>query len=235
MSSKVPALVISERDAVMYEMKKSGASYRQIAKHFDISESTAHRGVARMQTRISERLALEHTAEARMDVERMDDILRSILPMTKQTKIVGPDGNEIPIPPSMDAVDRVLKIIAMRSKIMGYDKGESLTINVNSGLSSSPSTEKKDSKSSETTPEDEVLSLIEVFGEAGVLDPEALGMIKTLLKSGDEDEEILEAEIIETDPMASYDPVAIDPVKSTAPSDEPPDIVDDYDEEFPDG
>lgn len=237
MSSKVPALIISERDAVMYEMKKAGATYQRIAKHFDISESTAFRGVQRMQERVANRMALDHAAEARMDIERMDDLLRAVIPLTRPTKMTTPDGEEVTIPPSLDAVDRVLKIIGQRAKFFGYDKGESLTVNVTTGTGG-PSTAAVDTKSTETTPEEEVMSLLGVFKDAAVLDPEAVEAVMSMLKANGVDgaEDILDAEVVEdVDPMVAYDPVAIDPARSTPPSEEPPEVLDDYDEEFPDG
>lgn len=234
MASKVPALIIAERDAVMYEMKKSGANYRQIAKHFDVSEATAYRGVTRMQERIRDRMALDHSAEARLDLDRMDDMLRGLIPMTRPSKMEV-DGVEIPIPPSLDAIDRVMKIIGQRSKFFGYDKGESLSITVQTG-SGGPSTAKEDTKSKETTPEDEVKGLLEVFKDAGIMDEEAIAAIQNLLGVEDLDD-VVDAEIVneEAEAMAAYDPVAIDPVRHVKPSEEPPEFVDDYDEEFPDG
>lgn len=235
MASKVPALVINERDAIMYDMRKSGASLRQIAKHFDVSESTAHRGISRMQERIRDRMALDHAAEARLDLDRMDDLLRSLYPLTKTSKMTTPDGEEVIIPPSMDAVDRVLKIIAQRAKFFGHDKGEGLTINLNGGMGGrAPSTEKAQSKSAEVTPEDEVRELLTVFHDAGIMDKETVAAIQAML--GEKESDIVDAEVVEeSDPMDDYDPVALDPVKSTPPSDEPPEVIDDYDEEFPDG
>lgn len=237
MASKVPALIITERDAIMYDMRKSGATFRQIAKHFEVSEATAHRGVTRMQERIRDRMALDHAAEARLDLDRMDDLMRSLYPLTKSTKMKTPDGEEVVIPPSMDAVDRVLKIIAQRAKFFGYDKGESLTINLQGGVASGGRSlpgQTADTKSAEVTPEEEVRGLLKVFQEAGIMDRDAIDAIEEML--GGNDDEIVDAEVVdEADPMDEYDPVALDPVKSRPPSDEPPEVIDEYDEEFPDG
>ena len=237
--SKLPQLVINERDAVMYEMKKAGASYKLIGKHFNVSESTAYRGVERMSRRIAERLTLDHSAETMLDIARMDDMLRSFMPMTKATKMKLPDSDEeITIPPSFDAANMVMKIIAQRSKLFGSDSGEALSITVNTGAGMPSTSDQK--VVTETSPKEEVKNLLKVFKDAQVMDPEALELINSMLNA-EQEGEILDVEIVEDgDESGSggadeeYNPVALDPAKHVRPSDEPPEIVDDYDEEFPD-
>lgn len=235
--SKLPQLVINERDAVMYEMKKAGASYKLIGKHFNVSESTAYRGVERMSRRIAERLTLDHSAETMLDIARMDDMLRSFMPMTKPQKMKLPDSDEeITIPPSFDAANMVMKIIAQRSKLFGSDSGEALSIVVNTGAGAPSTTEQK--VVTETTPEQEVRELLKVFKDAQVMDPEALELINSMLNSSANDD-IVDVEVVEEEVSGGgadeeYNPVALDPAKHVKPSDEPPEIVDEYDEEFPD-
>ena len=235
--SKLPQLMINERDAVMYEMKKAGATYKQIGKQFNVSESTAHRSVERMSRRVIERLALDHQAETMLDVARMDDMLRSFLPMTKPQKLKVPDSDEeLTIPPSFDAANMVMKIIAQRSKFFGSDSGESLSITINAGAGA-PTAGGEQKVVTETSPEQEVKELLKVFKDAQVMDPEALELINSMLNAGQE-EEIIDVEVVEDggDGGADeeYNPVALDPAKRVKPSDEPPEIVDEYDEEFPD-
>lgn len=229
--------MINERDAVMYEMKKAGATYKQIGKQFNVSEATAYRGVERMTRRVAERLTLDHSAEALLDVARMDDMLRSFLPMTKAQKMTLPDSDEeITIPPSFDAANMVMKIIAQRSKFYGYDSGESLSITVNTGAGAPSTGEAK--VVTETSPEQEVRELLKVFRDAQVMEPEALDLINSMLSANDPGEDVIEAEIVEEEGTGGadepYNPVALDPAKHVKPSNEPPEIVDDYDEEFPD-
>lgn len=234
--SKLPQLVITERDAVMYEMKKAGATYKMIGKQFNVSESTAYRGVERMGRRVADRLTLDHSAEAILDVARMDDMLRSFLPMTKQQKMSLPDSNEeIIIPPSFDAANMVMKIIAQRSKFFGYDSGESLSITVHSGGGPTTAEQKV---ATETSPEQEVKELLKVFKDAQIMDPEALDLINSMINANEEKDDILDAEVVDDEVTGGadeeYNLVALDPAKHVKPSDEPPEVVDDYDEEFPD-
>lgn len=236
--SKLPQLMINERDAVMYEMKKAGATYKQIGKQFNVSEATAHRGVERMSRRIADRLTLDHSAETMLDVQRMDDMLRSFLPMTKPQKMqVADSDEEITIPPSFDAANMVMKIIAQRSKLFGSDSGEALSITVNAG-SGAPTTS-SEKVVTETSPEDEVRELLKVFKDAQVMDPEALELINSMLiATGEGDGDVVDAEVVEDTSDGGvneeYNPVALDPAKHVKPSDEPPEVIDDYDEEFPD-
>lgn len=232
--SKLPQLMINERDAVMYEMKKAGATYKQIGKQFNVSEATAYRGVERVSKRIAERLTLDHSAETLLDVARMDDMLRSFMPLTKQQKMQLPDSDEeITIPPSFDAANLVLKIIAQRSKLFGSDSGESLTVNVNTGGQSGAPSTGQEKVVTETSPQDEVRELLKVFKDAQVMDPEALELINAMLQ-GDDAPDIVDADVVEDGgEEAEVDPLALNPAKSEDP-DEPPEVVDDYDEEFPD-
>ena len=81
--------------------------------------------------------------------------------------------------------------------------------------------------------------MLKVFKDAQVMDPEALELINSILNAKEEGE-IVDAEVVEEEETGSggaseeYNPVALDPAKHIKPSDEPPEIVDDYDEEFPD-
>ena len=165
-------------------------------------------------------------------------MLRSFLPMTKPQKMSLPDSNEeITIPPSFDAANMVMKIIAQRSKLFGSDSGESLSITVNTG-SGAPSTAGDSKVVTETSPEQEVKELLKVFKDAQVMDPEALELINSMLNASHGDEEVIDAEIVEDDSSGGideeYNPVALDPAKRVKPTDEPPEVIDDYDEEFPD-
>jgi hypothetical protein len=235
--SKLPQLVINERDAVMYEMKKAGATYKTIARHFNVSEATAYRGVERMSKRVAQRLTLDHSAETMLDVARMDDMLRSFLPMTKPQKMKLPDSDEeITIPPSFDAANMVMKIIAQRSKLFGSDSGEALSITVNTGAGAPSTADQK--VVTETSPEQEVKELLKVFKDAQIMDPEALDLINSMINANQGDEDIVDVEVVDEggDGGADeeYNPVALDPAKHVKPSNEPPEIVDEYDEEFPD-
>ena len=44
---ELPELIIKDRDYRMLEARKSGANYREIARVFNVSPSTAHAGVKR--------------------------------------------------------------------------------------------------------------------------------------------------------------------------------------------
>lgn len=186
---KLPEVVIAERDATIYEMKKAGMSFRQIGAALNISTGTAHGGFGRMAKKINNRMAIDHAAEARLDLERIDGMLASALPMTRPQKIQTPDGEEINIPPNLDAMDRVLKMIDRRSKMMGYDTTTiDLTVNQGSG---SPDVGPKKSLG-EKSPEQESKDLLKVFKEAGIFSDEAVAQILAVIGHS----EIIDAEVV---------------------------------------
>lgn len=212
----------------MYEMHKRGATYKYIAKELNVSESTAYKGVKRMKERLMRRFAMDSAAEARLDLDRIDDMIRSFYPMTKPQKIEI-DGKEEVIPPSIDAAKLVMQFIEKRSKIFGYDSGEVLTVQVQNGAAG-PAIGPGSEEPVEVTPAHEVMKLLEVFEESGIMEPEVLRAVRELLPGDD----VVDAEVVEDEVAEGEVETFEDPTTRVDVSDEPPELVDDYDDEFPD-
>lgn len=203
---KLPEQVVLERDIMMYELRKRGLSYEQIGKAMQISSSTAHKGVARMTERILKRMSTDRAAQAALDLERLDSLLANVWDLTRKRKIEGPGGEEIELPPSFEAIDRALKIMDRRAKLLGLDNNV-IDVNITGGLQAAiPGGEKEDALS-ERTARDEAIELMKVMRNAGVLDDELTARIlagvdetKELEAPDGDDEEIIEPEMLELEP-----------------------------------
>jgi Sigma-70, region 4. len=97
-----------ERQRLALTLRASGATYREIARQLDISISTANKYV---QSALAEaRAGVVETAEDALaiELERLDNMLLSIAPQLRR-------GN-------LNAIDRALKIMERRAKLLGLDK-----------------------------------------------------------------------------------------------------------------
>jgi hypothetical protein len=188
---RIPEAVIAERDARAFELRKMGLSYRRIASALDISESTAHAGVQRVLQKIGRQLAENNGDVLRMELERLDQLMSQIWPLTRERKleIRDADGNpsEITLPPDLDAVDKVVKLMDRRAKLLGMD---SITIQTGGGGSGGPMLGHTE-KAGEVSPKEEAMELLKVMFEAGVLDKSAMAHIQAAVG------EVVDAEVIE--------------------------------------
>lgn len=186
---KLPEAVIAERDALMFEARKQGMSYRQIARAFDVSESTAHAGVQRVLERVHKRLAKDYSTYATLQLQRLDQLLQSIAPQTRKRKITTKDGGEIEVPPDLDAVRTALQIMDRQNKITGVEQ-MSLDVNVNmsgSGPSLAPA-----AQTTEKNPKQEAQELLKIMVDAGVFDQSMADSINKIMGN----EEIIEADVV---------------------------------------
>lgn len=88
------------------DLRVAGASYRQIAATLKMSLSTAHRLCQRaLQEAKSDEVAEARTAE----LMRLDRLLMAVWPRAS--------GGD------MDAVDRALRVMDRRAKLLGLDQG----------------------------------------------------------------------------------------------------------------
>lgn len=98
---------IADRRLQALEMRKGGGSYRAIARQLGISEAQAYRDVARGLKDIAELQAAVSEDVRTLEIERLDALL---LPMYQQAR----QGNQ-------GAVDRVLRIMERRARLLGLD------------------------------------------------------------------------------------------------------------------
>lgn len=123
---RLPEAIVSERDSRIYNAKMAGMNYREIAAAFNIAPSTAHAGYLR-EIRRRAKVGRETVQDdVWLHLDQLDRLIARLWPMTQKRTITQQDsaGNEVEIevPPSLDAVDRVTRILAQKAKIMGYEK-----------------------------------------------------------------------------------------------------------------
>lgn len=222
---RITEAFIAERDNRAYELRKAGASYRQIAAALSVSESTAHAAVQRAIKKINQRFALDHAAELQLEVERLDDLMRQLWPLTRPQEVETGDfdasGNpvKVKIPPNMDAVDRVLKIAAQRAKLLGLD---SIKISVDHGGPQAPELG-GGQKAIEKTPKEEALTLLKELEKAGIIEGAVSRQIRKQVGAVDEGE-IIDAVVVGED-------VDLLELESGEAEDEPPPWVEDDDDD----
>jgi hypothetical protein len=95
-----------------FEMRKMGATIRQIAATLDRSKSTVHKWIEE----VCQELAKERGADAAMvlelDLARLETATRETM-----TRVVGDKGEA-----GNKAVDRLIKLVERRAKLLGLDK-----------------------------------------------------------------------------------------------------------------
>ncbi len=199
-----PKIALIEIDQRCYEARKAGMTYRQIAEGMGISTHRAFSGVRRAGEAIAHHFAEENRAVFQLELERLDAMLVQLWPLTMPHDMttVSRTGQEttIRVPTNMEAVDRVLKIMDRRAKMLGFD---TMQINVTADRRGPVPGAHKTGASGEITPKDEALGLLKVLVKSGVMDP------SVLVGAGVLDEEtaaefraqmdVIDAEVVEDD------------------------------------
>jgi len=96
-----------ERERAALELRKAGATYRAIGEALGITPVGAYRAVMRAIAKLNARVLEEAEAVRRLELERLDDLLLAMWPQAKK-------GNQ-------GAVDRVLRIMERRARLLGID------------------------------------------------------------------------------------------------------------------
>lgn len=196
---RVPEALIAERDARMFELRKSGLNFRQIAKAADVSTSTAHAGVQRVLKKIGKELVENHGDAWRLELERLDSLMVQLWPLTRPHEIETDDGHKIKIPPSFDAIDRVLKIMDRRAKLMGLDQQGIAEAALGGGGGTQPQVPiigvPTEGGTGEVTAMEEARNLLKIALAAGVIDRSTVDVEAFGLDPDDiEDAEIIQDE-----------------------------------------
>lgn len=97
----------AERRLRALELRKGGATYRQIGERLGVSEAQAHRDVCRALAGLQKLCEAEAEVVRTLEIARLDALL---VPMMRQAL----QGNQ-------GAVDRVLRIAERRAKLLGLD------------------------------------------------------------------------------------------------------------------
>ena len=100
----------TERRLRAWELRKSGASYRAIARELGYSYDTAHKDVQHVFRTLIERTTESAEQARKIDTERLDTMLLALASKIR-------DGN-------VAAIGQAIQILARRAKMYGYDAPE---------------------------------------------------------------------------------------------------------------
>ena len=103
-----------EREEEALKLRLGGLTYRVIGERMGISESGAYKAVIRALKRLNERIAEKAEEVRRMELERLDKMLRGLWPAALR----GHQG----------AIDRVLRIMQRRAMYLGLDAPKALDV-----------------------------------------------------------------------------------------------------------
>lgn len=104
-----------ERRQQVYMLRRNGASFRDIARQLDITHDTAHKDFQAVMKRVIEEnngTAQEHRE---LDLARIDRLIQSLAPLLYPTVKPGEQAK----PPDLKALDRYLRALDHRAKLLG--------------------------------------------------------------------------------------------------------------------
>lgn len=190
---------LAERDARIFALKKSGLSNVEIGKRFDMTASAVAAAVRRNLDKLNREAFLSYPEVLRLELERLDELQKSLWPMTQYRREEMDDGSVVMVEPDQRAVQTVLQIMDRRSKLLGMNvekvdiaisnpAGD--TIEVRSSLAGAASS--APALSTGDAAKEESLRLLEIMSSAGILDENVVsGILRNV------DGEIIEAEVVE--------------------------------------
>lgn len=89
------------------QLRKAGATYEEIGRALGMTRTGAYRAVKRALDELNEKIAEDAAEVLRLELERLDAMLLAVWPKAKQGHL--------------GAIDRVLKIMERRSRLLGLD------------------------------------------------------------------------------------------------------------------
>ncbi len=183
MADNLPKEFLAERDARIFSLKKSGLSNSDIAKRFDMTASAVAAATRRQLNRLNSEAFLAYPEVLRLELERLDEMQKSLWPLTQFRREELEDGSTITVEPDQRAVQTVLGIMDRRARLLGMNVervdvalntlGEATVIDARSTLAGA------DAKAlpAGADPKEESMQLLELMGQSGVLDSTVLGQI----------------------------------------------------------
>ncbi len=190
-SNKLSREFLQERDARIFSLKKSGLSNQDIAKRFDMTAAAVAAATRRQLGRLNSEAWLSYPEVLRLELERLDEMQKSLWPLTQFRRETLDDGSEITVPPDKDAVRTVLGIMDRRAKLLGMNVERTEV-----AISGLEQREVVDVQSSLVggrqeividNSKDEALQLLELMSSSGVLDSK---VVSEILDNIDEEEEV---------------------------------------------
>jgi hypothetical protein len=190
-SNKLSREFLAERDLRIFNLKKSGLSNVEIGKRFNMSAAAVAAASRRVLGRLNSEAFLSYPEVLRLELERLDEMQKSLWPLTQFRRETLDDGSEITVPPDKDAVRTVLGIMDRRAKLLGMNVERTEV-----AISGLEQREVVDVQSSLVggrqeividNSKDEALQLLELMSSSGVLDSK---VVSEILDNIDEEEEV---------------------------------------------
>jgi hypothetical protein len=181
-SNKLSREFLAERDLRIFSLKKSGLSNVDIGKRFNMSAAAVAAASRRVLGRLNSEAFLSYPEVLRLELERLDEMQKSLWPLTQFRRETLDDGTEIMVEPDQNAVRTVLGIMDRRSKLLGMNV-ERTEVAI-SGLESQEIIEVQSSLvgqikevGNSDAAKDESLQLLELMASSGVLDQDVVSNI----------------------------------------------------------
>ena len=183
MADNLPREFLHERDARIFALKKSGLSNQDIAKRFDMTAAAVAAATRRQLNRLNSEAFLSYPEVLRLELERLDEMQKSLWPLTQFRRETLDDGSQVTIEPDQRAVQTVLGIMDRRGRLLGMNVDR---VDVALGV---PQGGEADIRSclagvaagkelpSGADAKDEAMQLMELMGESGVLDSQVIGEV----------------------------------------------------------
>ena len=197
-SNKLSREFLAERDARIFGLKKSGLSNQEIAKRFNMTAAAVAAATRRQLGRLNSEAFLSYPEVLRLELERLDELQKSVWPLTQFRREVLDDGSEVMLEPDQKAVSTVLGIMDRRAKLLGMNV-ERTEVSF-SGLERSEVVDVQSSlvggKVVEVSGGDargESLRLLELMSSSGVLDADVVNNILDNVNSS----EVVDAEVVD--------------------------------------
>lgn len=198
-SNKLSKEFLAERDARIFGLRKSGLSNQDIGRRFNMSASAVAAATRRQLGRLNSEAWLPYPDVLRLELERLDEMQKSVWPLTQFRREVLDDGSEVMLEPDQNAVRTVLGIMDRRAKLLGMNVERSEV--AISGLEGASSVEVTSSLAGSGAvvsvagdAKGEALALLELMSSSGVLDA---GVVNNILDSVDRDDDVVDAVIVE--------------------------------------
>jgi len=189
-SNKLSREFLAERDLRIFNLKKSGLSNVDIGKRFNMSAAAVAAASRRVLGRLNSEAFLSYPEVLRLELERLDEMQKSMWPLTQFRRETLDDGSEIMLEPDQNAVRTVLGIMDRRAKLLGMNV-ERTEVAI-SGLESQEVIEVQSSLAGQVQEvasgdgaKDEALALLELMASSGVLDQ---GVVSNILDNVSDDE-----------------------------------------------
>ena len=197
-SNKLSKEFLAERDSRIFGLKKSGLSNQDIAKRFNMTAAAVAAATRRQLGRLNSEAWLSYPEVLRLELERLDELQKSLWPLTQFRREVLDDGSEVMLEPDQKAVSTVLGIMDRRAKLLGMNVERtevaisglerSEVVDVTSSLvgGREVQVDRGDARG-------ESLALLELMASSGVLDA---GVVNNILDNVNVTE-VVEAEVVD--------------------------------------